>query len=623
MIKKITSCLALAMMITGGLNAQTVHHSDDFEDYLEDDLGDWTNYDVNEDTYTWQAYEWNEENGILGMNTIYSLSGGYTQDGAYVELDPDNILTSPAYSLPSENPDQLILTFNYFTVTNDPDLVADKLSVYVTTSNAQDDIIDATPLFTTILENDTMNTAYINLSDFAGQDVYISFRHYDCPGNYVLFVDNMSIQTQPQYDVEIAGVGVPKYNEQSTDTDLAFAITNNGADPVTSYELKWSDGDGTEYTETFTPETGIALGESTSFTEPEVFTNKVNYASLVNKTLTVEVVSVNGNTDENDANDSQSAKYITVSEKPSKKVLFEAMNGVWMEEADSPSAALDYMKANSAEFIGIAVHQDESEDGATDPFQVEAYTEAAGLLATGMHADRISTNIASSQENMESLLESYKEYVSPSTISVETDGDDSSVAITVSADLKATMQDEELRIAVVITEDNVDHDGTPYNHVAKAILGTYDGLENSIDSNDLVDGQTATYTFNYAVPQSSNFDNMNVVAMIIDQADGTVLNSEITPLKPTIGINEFSKDDIKLSAFPNPATDNLTVSFDGQGDYLVMITDMLGKVVHKENVLNISGQKEMKIGVSDIATGNYILSVSNNTASYNKNITIK
>ncbi|WP_196893124.1 T9SS-dependent choice-of-anchor J family protein [Aureivirga marina] len=620
MIKKITFLFAIASALANVSNAQTIHYTEDFEG---ENIDSWTQHNIDADPYEWTHHDWGQENGILGNKTIYSLSGGYTQDGTYVELDPDNMITSPLFSLPSENPDQLVLRFNYFTATANPDIQSEKFSVYVSTENDSDAIVATTPLYTTIIEDSSINVAYVDLSAYAGQDVYVSFRHYECAGNYTLMIDNVTIQTQEQFDLAVAGLGLVKYSEQNVDNDLAFAVTNNGSEAITSYTLKWSDGEGVEYTETFTPETAIALGETTSTTEPEVFADKVNFSSLVNKSITVSVISVNdGETDANADNDEASTKFITVSEKPSKNVLFETMNGVWMEEADSPSSALDYMQDNHETFIGVAVHQAKDE-AITDPFEVEAYTEGSGLLETGMHIDRINRNILSSQENMVERHDVLSDETVPASLSVETDGTADNLAIEITADFKATINDGDFRLGVIITEDEVDHDGNSYNHVARAILGTYDGMENSIAAEDIVDNQSASYTFNYSVPNGSDFTKMNAVAVLIDSEDGTILNSKKIALEPVLNVGENELADINLKMYPNPVSDELNISFSAEGNYTVLLTDMLGKVIYKKEIKNAFGAYNHTIPVSEYEQGNYILSVSNSKISFNRNIAIQ
>jgi hypothetical protein len=66
------------------------------------------------------------------------------------------------------------------------------------------------------------------------------------------------------------------------------------------------------------------------------------------------------------------------------------------------------------------------------------------------------------------------------------------------------------------------------------------------------------------------------------------------------------------------------VKFDAQGgDYTVAITDLSGRRVITENVNNASGTTTVMLPVADLMSGNYLVTVLNNGATYTQSLIIK
>jgi hypothetical protein len=70
---------------------------------------------------------------------------------------------------------------------------AEKYSVYVSTTGNQIANFTAAPLFTEICTDDMFGGVFrtVDLTEFAGQSVWIAFRHYDCTDEYRLLIDDI------------------------------------------------------------------------------------------------------------------------------------------------------------------------------------------------------------------------------------------------------------------------------------------------------------------------------------------------------------------------------------------------------------------------------------------------
>ena len=214
-------------------------YTEDFEDV--NTLGCWRRYDSDGDGHTW-TYASNSTNP-LGYNSNSSLaSPSYdSEDGA---LTPDNWLIAPSFVLPAGS--QMHLKWQAKGL--DANYASEYYSVYVsTTGNAIGDFNSLTPVY-----SGTTTGAWVqqdvDLSAYAGQTVYLAFRHHNCTDMYYLLIDDVEVSAgaapQPtQYTITatsnnaawgtVSGGGT--YNEGATATLTATAATGY-------HFVQWQDG---------------------------------------------------------------------------------------------------------------------------------------------------------------------------------------------------------------------------------------------------------------------------------------------------------------------------------------------------------------------------------------------
>ncbi len=81
------------------------------------------------------------------------------------------------------------------------------------------------------------------------------------------------------------------------------------------------------------------------------------------------------------------------------------------------------------------------------------------------------------------------------------------------------------------------------------------------------------------------------------------------------------ENEIQLSVYPNPAKDQLNISFDTQldGNIFMKISDITGRII-QQNILDSS---DNTIDLSQFSTGSYILSIQNGNAVYTEQIIVQ
>jgi thiol-disulfide isomerase/thioredoxin len=159
-----------------------------YEDFEEDAFLTycWENMDRDEDGSIW-SHLTNEDAAYNSLRAVGS-SSFIDNEGS---LDPDNLLRLPKLHI-EEN-----TTLSYFVKAKDAAYL-DNYSVLVYDAQ-EDSLIDEGEFI--VFEESVPSSEYtqrlIDLSAFAGQDVYIAFRHYNDEGNYWIYLDNIYVYATP------------------------------------------------------------------------------------------------------------------------------------------------------------------------------------------------------------------------------------------------------------------------------------------------------------------------------------------------------------------------------------------------------------------------------------------
>ncbi|WP_415327449.1 T9SS type A sorting domain-containing protein [Chryseobacterium sp. MMS23-Vi53] len=183
---------------------------EDFGSTASADLlpNNWTAQDLDGDESTWIANVSGPMFDAMGYSGQFCYSYGD---------DPDNLLISPAITLPAGNP--LALTFLIGTYTGNGLLTANgHYAVYVLPSNIAFTGTPTPLLEESIGTGDTALQKTINLSSFAGQTVRLYFKHFNSPSTFLLLDSVKIAQTSTLGTSEVksnAQVGI--YPNPTTD----------------------------------------------------------------------------------------------------------------------------------------------------------------------------------------------------------------------------------------------------------------------------------------------------------------------------------------------------------------------------------------------------------------------
>lgn len=187
-MKKITLTLAaFATALT--MNAQTTIFSDDFND---EDVSDWELYDEDGDGNNWADLFQISNQAGEPVTPVSIISRSWQGS----PLTPDNWIVSPAIDLSAEDgSDEIMVSWMRQVSAAFPE---ETYTLYVGTSDDIADLENATVTLTESFdapspETDTPQEVSLNITELAGEVVYLAFRHYNSEDADFISIDDVTV----------------------------------------------------------------------------------------------------------------------------------------------------------------------------------------------------------------------------------------------------------------------------------------------------------------------------------------------------------------------------------------------------------------------------------------------
>ena len=612
--------------------AQT-YFSDDFSD---GDISDWTQYDADGDNNQWSFVNFSS---VISEFDSSIVSYSWYDNTIYTA---DNYIVSPAIDLTNVT-GGITLSYAYGSA-SPPPFHEETYSVYVTTGNDLATLQGATAIHTeTLATSKTRETNILDLSAYAGQTIYVTFRH-NCTDRYTIIIDDVVVKTPLSTDALLESVSLNKYSMPSTDNTLSLEISNNGSNDISAIEVNWNDGTDDHIS---TINVNIPIGATASVDHPIA----VNYSTIGQQNITVTITTVNGTNDDNPGNNVQNTIFNTLSQSGTKKVLAEEQTGTWCGYCPVGDVGFDYMTSTYPDtFIGIAVH------GGADPMTVFDYSfslsDLIGDAYPAASIDRTTAPFTPSQTDLENNYNTHINKITPADLELSSTISGSDLAITAEATFYSNFSTANFRLGLIIIENGVTgtdssydqinyfannahgpmggYENLPnpvpasqmvYDHVAREIIGGFEGEDNSVPTT-ITDTQTVQYNFNYTIPSTSSQDNLYMILVLIDNTDGTIVNATQKSINDSLSTSDLELASA-ISIYPNPTTDKFNIAFDAtNANYAITVTDMLGRTVLTQQYNNLSGNNTIEISTEKFSAGQYIVTIATSNASYSKRLII-
>ncbi len=366
------------------------------------------------------------------------------------------------------------------------------------------------------------------------------------------------------------------------------------------------------------------------------------------QTATATISNVNGGADNDAMDDLKTLEITPIQPALGKKVVAEEGTGTWCPWCVRGAVFMELLSDRYDEFyVGIAVHN-------ADPMTVTEYDAAIGGFITGYPSglvDRAGGEFDPSQFEIP-FLERIQ--TTPMTF-IQNGATWNAVTRELQVSAMATFQQTvsgNYRMAVVLTEDGVTGTTTDYaqanayaggangemggyeilpspvpasqmvyDHVARAITPSFDGLNNAFTGAQNAGNATA-YNTTFTLPAEWDENNVHIVAMVI-APDGTIDNAESVTIAQgvengyiaglVLGQNEVveSTFEKQIQLYPNPATDNSFINLNLNNNEKVTVTVMSadGKIVADKSYGELNGNMRLPINLSGLSNGLYLVKV--------------
>lgn len=170
----------------------TFPYTQDFEN--AESLNCWNFIDADGDGYNWDREYWLNSVDTAGNpnpqghNGTFGLAGSASYINNLGALSPDNWMITPAFAIPTNAAGY---NLSWFVKAQDPNYKDENYTVYISTGNQISD-------FTNIVYNgmpsgNAWEQMAVSLEEYAGQTIYIAFRHHNSTDMFWLMIDDIAV----------------------------------------------------------------------------------------------------------------------------------------------------------------------------------------------------------------------------------------------------------------------------------------------------------------------------------------------------------------------------------------------------------------------------------------------
>lgn len=243
-MKKVVLFLAAALM---GMAVSAQVTTFPWTEGFENGATGWTIIDSDGDGITWQLSDTSSQ--IANFRATYPRTGNsciiaLSYDNlTYEALTPDEWLISPAITIPAG----VSYTLSFYDNGTNPSYAAEHYAVHVASANTVAAMSATTALMEQTLSTGDWIKRTVDLSAYAGQTIYIGFRHFGCTDQFCLGIDDIRVGGADLPTLSLAGLSNVALNSSAT-----FTATSDVTPLAWYVDGVQQTETGTTFTTTFT-----------------------------------------------------------------------------------------------------------------------------------------------------------------------------------------------------------------------------------------------------------------------------------------------------------------------------------------------------------------------------------
>lgn len=442
--------------------------------------------------------------------------------------------------------------------------------------------------------------------------------------------------TQAANEMELKSLNVNQFVVAPSSVNIGGVVRNNGTQPITSFVVKY-ENNGNVYSDT---KSGLNITFPNSF----AFTHSTPLNIPLNGAYPVKVwIELAG--DANQVNDTLNTTVNGLTFLPEKRVVFEEPTGTWCGWCPRGAVFMDSLHfLHPDQAMLIAVHN-------ADPMVVSNYDAPIGGLIGGYPSglvDRLDIDVDPS-----TFIAEYNARindVAPCNVDVTTTFDVATrlLTATVNATFAADVAGD-YRFNAVVVEDDVTGTGSAWNqtnyyssqsnnlplqgaghnwqtepnpvpaanmvydHVARNIMGGFDGAPGSLPAN-ISANSNHSYSFTYTVPATQDENSIHVIGWVSVEETGAqvgrILNSNksgiITGIIPSVSENNFS---VKILGNPTNNNSLVLLNLKKAQEVLYQILDVNGRTVQSISKDLPAGEFVYQLSTAKLSAGIYTVKI--------------
>ena len=466
------------------------------------------------------------------------------------------------------------------------------------------------------------------LDEFVGQTIYVAVIQNSNDMNF-LVADNFKVYKPAQNEVALLGLSMPSFIATGSNTPVNGVVKNLGSQPLTSFDVTYNVNGGADVAVYSVTGINVHYGSTYNFSHNVPFSE----TAPGNYTITMTVSNPNGVEDPSPADNTQSVA--TSVYDPSAVVartsILEQFTGARCGYCPGGHDRIKQALQGTTNTIWAVHHAGFGDDALTCPANQQYtffYNAGGSTYAPAMMVDRFhgDANEPGPVTSVYSSVPSIQQYVSdvnsaPCFLTLNLDGitynaDNRSFGGTVTGHFTSPIYNANTRLTLMVAEDSNLMDQIDYStgssqtlrnymhfNAVRATLTDIWGDAISVDANG-----DFTYNVSATLPNNLKAWRCRVIAIVSDRnasdANACAVMQAATTANlnaPYVGISEANE--VSLNAYPNPATDYLTIEA-GSNINEISIYNAMGQKVYANN--NVNGELFV-VDTKDMASGMYMV----------------
>ena len=473
--------------------------------------------------------------------------------------------------------------------------------------------------FTTVqtyIPGDEWESFMIDLSAYAGQNIYVAFVDQTNDG-FVLLLDNVNVCVPPADEIKAVSASMSGYSPMNAVSQVKVTVRNKGAQPLTQFEAYYTvNGGAPTATETVT---GINL----AFNQTYTYTFNTPFMESVEGTYTVEATVANPNGQADDVADNSATTSTNVYDATNaveRTVLLEHFTTGKCPQCPGGEQRLEEGLAGKTNYIWLKHHAGYYEDEMTCPENTALlafYNAGGSTYAPGAMFDRsvefgdgsgttpveVPQQASVNAAKLDAAL-AIPTFSSVAISNVSFDPATRKLSCTVSGTTNGLQNP---RISLYLMEDSL-----LYSQSGAGRIEHMHVMRHAITDVWGEDIQSGSYSKNYeyTVPQSYAVCRCKLIAFVsnysTDILNRRVANATQTAYinAPYVGIDQVASD-VVLNVYPNPATNMVNVNA-AEAIREVRIINAIGQEVYVNSNVNAEA---LQVNTQNYAAGTYMVTV--------------